>query len=122
MARGTFLIEAALMAKNIAPGTFRKKFNFQKFKNFDAKLWQELVNAAIEAETECEPQLIGFDISRKCIQASKKNAMEAGVEDSPPPPPPPPIVFQNKSVGEITEAVAEKGQILVNPPYGERLR
>lgn len=129
---GTFLIEGALMALNIAPGLLRKSFAFQKWKNFRADIWQKIVNQAVANETS-EKQLsfpiCGFDRSFSAIKTAKLNALAAGVESF--------IYFQKKDINELTlssvkilnkinnlkdnlQAKNSTGLLITNPPYGIR--
>ncbi len=109
---GTFLIEAALMAAQIAPGLLRKGFAFQKYLNFSDRDWNELVNEATEAERETTVKFFGFDRDSKAIKISQDNAKRAGVSDF--------IHFERKDARDF-EPPTEKGVIMVNPPYGERM-
>lgn len=110
---GTILIEAALMALKIPPGTLRPHFAFEKFASFDQEKFETIVNAAMDQELDELPfQLYGFDIDRKAIHASLTNVKQAGVANR--------IVFKRQSV-DLVEPPAEKGIVIVNPPYGERL-
>ena len=110
---GTILIEAALLAMNIAPGTLRKKFAFQNFIHYKPEVWQRVVDTAIAAEQEELPfQLFGFDISSGAIRAAQANATAAGVADL--------IQFERLPVDSL-EPPVEEGLIVTNPPYGGRL-
>ncbi|MBX3039428.1 MAG: RNA methyltransferase [Bdellovibrionaceae bacterium] len=110
---GTFLIEAAMMALNIAPGIHRKTFGFMKLENFDRAVWDKLVDEAIAAEKEEIPfEFFGFDIDRRAITIAKDNAKRAGVDHV--------IQFKAESVATVAPPV-EKGLIVVNPPYGARI-
>ena len=118
---GTLLIEAALKASRIAPGTLRKRFGFQNLKNYQEDVWEKLVQKAMDEEIE-EPDvhLYGYDIDRQVIQAAKQNARRAGVEHL--------IKFKAESVATLKPPVLEEGEaalqpgfILTNPPYGARI-
>lgn len=110
---GTFLIEAAMMALNIAPGVNRKKFGFQKWLNYDRDVWEKIVDDAVNAEkSELDFRFYGYDIDRKSIVRAKENARMAGVDDI--------IDFKTEPVATI-EPPAEKGLVIVNPPYGTRI-
>ncbi|MFP5520524.1 MAG: class I SAM-dependent RNA methyltransferase [Bdellovibrionia bacterium] len=110
---GTFLIEAAMMALNIAPGVHRKRFGFQNWKNFDEKVWDRLLDEAAEQEKEdLDFKLYGFDIDRKAITISKDNAKRAGVDHV--------IEFKREPIATVAPPV-EKGLAIVNPPYGARI-
>lgn len=109
---GTFLIEAALMAAQIAPGLLRRGFAFQKYLNFSETDWNELVNEATEAEKEPEVKFFGYDKDSTALKISQDNAKRAGVSDF--------ITFERKNALDF-EPPCEKGLIMVNPPYGERM-
>lgn len=110
---GTLLIEAALMLKNIAPGSLRKKFAFQKFANFKPELWDKIVTETLDKERNvADIQLYGYDRDSKVIRLARRNAERAGVEDL--------INFQPGAV-DMLERPVEKGLMILNPPYGERL-
>ncbi len=110
---GTFPIEAAMMAANIAPGMER---------SFLAENWQNLVekrhwyDAAEEAQdlirmpAECDIQ--GYDIDGEVIKAARENARRAGVDQL--------IHFQQRPVSELRHP-KKYGFVITNPPYGERL-
>ncbi len=110
---GTILIEAALMLKNIAPGTFHKKFSFQHFEHISPDLFDQEIEKVLNEETEGPDfKLYGFDKMGDCIRAAKKNAEDAGVEDM--------IIFERGDARDLAPPV-EKGVIMTNPPYGIRL-
>ena len=110
---GTFLIEGALMALNISPGTLRSQFSFQRWKIFDRGAWDKEVEAALGLEIE-DPgfKFYGFDIDFKAVSSARKNVAAAGLQDL--------IEIERGSVN-LFEPPAEKGLVIVNPPYGERL-
>lgn len=111
---GTLLIEAALMLKNVAPGTFHKKFSFQHFEHVPAELFDKEIEQVLSEEVE-EPvnfKLYGYDKMGENIRAARKNAEMAGVEDL--------IEFERANAITLDPPV-EKGIILTNPPYGIRL-
>lgn len=110
---GTLLIEAALILKKIAPGSFRKKFAFQKFADFKPEVWDKVVTEALNHEAEDVPvHLYGFDRDAKAIRMARRNAERAGVEDL--------ITFEVSGVDMLDRPV-ENGMMILNPPYGERL-
>lgn len=111
---GTIPIEAALIAKGIPAGLFRKEFAFEKWKDYDADLFTELVE-----EWEERPfnhQIYASDIFPKAVQIARANAEAAGVSKW--------INFAVKDVNDYTPETAPKAPALLvtNPPYGERLR
>jgi putative N6-adenine-specific DNA methylase len=110
---GTFMIEAAMMAKNIAPGINRKRFGFMNLLNFESEVWDKVVDEAIAAEKEeIETKFYAYDIDNKVLKSAKENAKAAGVDDV--------IEFKKESVATV-EPPVEKGLIIVNPPYGARI-
>jgi len=111
---GTILIEAAMIAKKMAPGLNRKAFGFQRLKGFQKEAWSSLIDEAIEQEVEMRPGILfGSDLDSKVLRAAKANAERAGVKEC--------ISFQRLSVTEIKAPPTEPGFVLTNPPYGERL-
>ena len=110
---GTFMIEAAMMAKNIAPGINRKRFGFMNLLNFESETWDKVVDEAIAGEKEeIDFKFYAYDIDSKVIKSAKENAKAAGVDDV--------IEFKKESVATV-EPPVEKGLIIINPPYGARI-
>lgn len=110
---GTFLIEAAMMALNIAPGINRKRFGFQNWLSFEKEAWEKVVQEALDNEKEELPfKFYGYDIDNKVLKSAKDNAKQAGVDHV--------IEFKKEAVATV-EPPAEKGMIIVNPPYGARI-
>jgi len=109
---GTLPIEAALIAKNIAPGLARK-FACEKWKRIPAGVWKEERTAAYaKIRTDAEPIIHAADIDPAAVELARANAELAGVDDC--------IVFENRPVSQ-TVLPAETGTAIINPPYGERL-
>lgn len=110
---GTLPIEAALKALNIAPGLYRNKFGFESWLDFDASLWQELVTEAKEQQlsTIITP-IRGSDRDSAIIEQARINAKNCGIEKQ--------VLFTTQELSKIT-APADKGVIICNPPYGQRL-
>ncbi|MCL1884700.1 MAG: class I SAM-dependent RNA methyltransferase [Defluviitaleaceae bacterium] len=109
---GTLPIEAALIAKNIAPGLARK-FASEKWKNIPQKIWKETRAAAYSViRTDAEPIIHAADIDPDAVELAKANAELAGVDDC--------IIFENRPVSQ-TILPADQGIAIINPPYGERL-
>ena len=112
---GTLPIEAALIARNIAPGVFRKSFAFEKWPDFDADLWSDIYNDDSQ-EREFDHKIYGSDASFFAIQQATKNVKAAGVGRD----------IELKQVrmeelrGESQESKAN-ALVMINPPYGERL-
>jgi putative N6-adenine-specific DNA methylase len=110
---GTILIEAALYAKNIAPGLFKKQFGFMHWKNFDKILWQVVVEEAKAAIKETDTIFIGSDKTFKAIEIARANATRAGLDED--------IRLSNKRFEEVKPPQGVTGLVVMNPPYGERL-
>jgi len=109
---GTLPIEAALMAKNIAPG-LNRTFVCEKWEQIPGTVWKEARSAAYAAiKTEFEPQIFAADIDPKAIELAKANAELAGVDDC--------INFELRAVKD-TVLPSDAGVAIINPPYGERL-
>ena len=109
---GTIPIEAALIAKNISPG-FMRDFGFEKWNDFDEALWDKVRKEADSQEKAFEGKIQGFDIERSAVNIAKGNARIAGVDDL--------IFFRNTDFMDATTEI-EPGTIVMNPPYGERLK
>lgn len=110
---GTLLIEAALFAKNIAPGLFKKQFGFMHWKNYDKTLWQAIVDEAKAAILETNTVFIGSDKTFKAIEIARANATRAGLDED--------IRISNKRFEEVKPPQGVNGLVVMNPPYGERL-
>ena len=110
---GTLLIEAALMARNIAPGVFRKEFAFEHWPDFDAELWNDIYNDDSH-EREFEHKIYGSDASFYAIQQATKNVKSAGVQKD--------VELRQVRLEELKELKAEGALVMMNPPYGERLK
>lgn len=108
---GTLLIEAALIALNIAPGVFRKRYAFEKWDDFDAELFESITSEDSE-EREFEFKCYGSDISQKTLQAANINIKNAGLSKY--------IDLKVQDLKDIRENPG-KGIMVTNPPYGERL-
>ena len=109
---GTILIEAVLMAKNIAPLSFRNIFGFMLWPDFDQKLWADIKAESIKSQKELDLSIRGSDISLQSIQAARENIAAAGLEDD--------IIVSRKTFSEV-KPQTNYGVLITNPPYGERL-
>ena len=110
---GTFLVEAAQMALNIAPGSGGRSFGFQRLKNFRLETWKELLDAALDAEKPAaDARIYGSDLSPVAVRAALANLDRAGLL--------PAVTLETGDMLEI-DAPAESGVLIANPPYGERL-
>ena len=110
---GTFPIEAALMAANIAPGIHRS-FTAQEWTNLIPEhLWREAAEEAREMEdTDITADIQGYDIDAEVLKAARENAKRAGVEHL--------IHFQQRKAEDLRHP-KKYGFIVTNPPYGERM-
>ena len=111
--RGTFPIEAAMMAANIAPG-MNRSFTAQKWTNLiPAELWKETVQEAEEMiDKDVQVDIQGYDIDPEVVKAARENAKRAGVDHM--------IHFQQREVANLRHP-KKYGFVITNPPYGERL-
>ena len=109
---GTFLIEAALIAANINPGIYRRGFAFERWKDFDAELFDSLYNDD-SGEREVKFKIYGADISPKAVKIATENIKSAGVGKY--------IDLQCRAISTWTEAPQPAGVLVTNPPYGERI-
>ena len=108
---GTFLIEAALIAANIAPGVYRDSYAFQQWPDYDAELFEKIYNDD-SAEREFEHKIYGSDIEGKAIAIARANVKNAGLNKY--------IELERRDFNDIDEVPAG-GTLISNPPYGERL-
>ncbi len=108
---GTIPIEAALIARNIAPGVFRKEFGFEKWKDFDQELFDNIYN---DDSKECEftHKIYGYDNNPKANEIATHNVKAAGVSKD--------VVLRIQPFQQF-EQPTEKSIIITNPPYGERI-
>ena len=109
---GTLLIEAALIAQNIAPGIFRKGFAFEKWADFDKDLLEDIYNDD-SLEREFTHRIYGSDASFYAVQQALKNVKSAGQQRC--------IEVRQIRLQEIKREEQKPALVMVNPPYGERL-
>ncbi|ADQ14728.1 THUMP domain-containing class I SAM-dependent RNA methyltransferase [Halanaerobium hydrogeniformans] len=110
---GTILIEAAMIAKNQAPG-LKRNFISEKWPIFDNMLWAKTrVEAKKAKKIDVEPRLImGYDHDPEAISIARYHAKKAGVDDL--------IHFQEKKFEDFSSS-RKYGYIITNPPYGKRM-
>ncbi len=108
---GTIPIEAALIARNIAPGLHRS-FAAQSWRMIDPAVWRDAREAARAKEFHGEYNIVGSDIDPKTIAIAHENADRAGVSD---------IVRFEVADAAVFDRKTERGVIVTNPPYGERI-
>lgn len=107
---GTILIEAAMIAKNIAPG-IQRDFDFVHWQGFDQAVFRQVKSEAYEEMLDEPLDIIGFDIDPEAVKIARENAVNAGVEE---------IQFVHKDVKDVG-LLNNFGVLISNPPYGERL-
>ncbi len=108
---GTIAIEAALIARNRAPGLDRS-FDAQRWACIPSQAWLDAAGEAMDQEFDGQYDIWGGDIDPKAIQIARENAVKAGVED---------LVRFDVADAARFRCQGEFGQIVTNPPYGERL-
>ena len=110
---GTFPIEAAMMAANIAPG-MNRSFAAEEWENLIPKReWYDVLDEAREAvDLSVETDIQGYDIDGEIVRAARENAKQAGVDKL--------IHFQQRDVAALSHP-KKYGFLITNPPYGERI-
>lgn len=109
---GTFPIEAAMLAGNMAPGRNRR-FGFESWSNFDAALWGS-IKAEAEAQVKpCEAKIFAMDIDNRAVDIAMANAQRAGVKG---------MISFDRADFFGTSHGGGQGLVIMNPPYGERLQ
>ena len=108
---GTLLIEAALIARNMAPGVFRKSYAFEKWPDFDADLFDRIYNDDSQ-EREFTHHIYGYDIDPKAVQKANLNVRAAGLTKD--------ITVQMADFKDFKQP-QDKAIMVTNPPYGERI-
>lgn len=109
---GTIIIEAALIAINKAPGLLRNNFGFMHIKDYDSRVWEHLKKEAEQAIIPFNERLIASDCDAKAVKATRENAKKAGVAN---------LISVSRCDFTETEIPFDKGVIMLNPEYGERL-
>lgn len=114
---GTLVIEAAMMAADIAPGLLRQKFGFHRWKQFDPQIWQSIREDATQRKQKGRqslPVICGSDNDEKIIEVARKNINNAGLST---------VIktFVQDATDNLLPCTAEKGLVVTNPPYGKRI-
>ena len=109
---GTLLIEAALIARGIAPGSFRKSFAFQRWADYDPALFAD-VEAECRELKPFEHHIYGSDSSIEAVKVARHNVRTAGLAD---------LITVSHRAMQDCPAPEAPALIVTNPPYGERLR
>ena len=110
---GTFLIEASMIAKNIAPNLNRLSFAFEKWKDWDNKLFEIIEESVRNKETDFDYKLYGFDISNAMVKKAEKNIEFSDIDID--------IEVVKKDFLNSKKTDQDKLQILINPPYNKRI-
>lgn len=114
---GTLLIEAALIAANIAPGVYRKQWGFSFCAWHDEALWQSLHGEAkarlLNVGAISLPRIVGSDVLTTVIKKAQANIDHAGLTDC--------IRVEAEHLSDSMPPRAKTGLLICNPPYGERL-
>ncbi len=109
---GTIPIEAAMMAKNIAPG-LNRRFVSEEWAWLDKNLWHEARDCARSSiDTTSKIEIYGSDMDGMSVALARHNAKKAGVDDC--------IIFEEKPLKDV-KLMSHYGIVIVNPPYGERI-
>ncbi len=108
---GTLLVEAALIARNMAPGLFRKEYAFEKWPDFDAELFDRIYNDDSQ-EREFNHHIYGYDVDMKAVNTARMNVKAAGLTAD--------VTIEQQDFKDFQQP-KEKSIIVTNPPYGERI-
>ena len=108
---GTLPIEAALIARNIAPGVFRKEYAFEKWADFDRDLFDAIYNDD-SAERPFDHHIYGYDTDMKAVNTASFNVRAAGLSKD--------ITIEQRDFKDFTNP-GKPSIIVTNPPYGERI-
>ncbi len=110
---GTLLIEAAMLAKNMPAGFFREEWGFMKWRDFDPVLWEKVKEECRSLVSEVKLNLYGTDRAERAIDSARENLRFTGLYDD---------IFLKVVSFEDATPPFEKGFIISNPPYDERLK
>lgn len=108
---GTIAIEAALIARNISPGVFRKEFAFEKWADFDQELFDTIYNDDSK-EKKFTHHIYGYDIDMKAVNTARINVKAAGLSKE--------VTIEQADFKDF-QTPTEKSIMVTNPPYGERI-
>lgn len=113
---GTLVIEAALMAFDIAPGSLRSHFGFIGWRGHDRELWRRLIDEArARREARAGDRLVlrGYDADASAVRAAIENSERAKLRGR--------VHFERRELEQLTNENGEHGLLATNPPYGERI-
>lgn len=108
---GTLAIEAALMAKNRAPG-LKRSFAAENWSWVDKKLWKEAREEAVSKEYQGDYRIFASDLDPNAVEIAKSNAKLAGVDD---------VISFSQADATAFDRKTDRGLLVTNPPYGERI-
>lgn len=108
---GTLLIEAALIARNISPGVYRKGYAFERWPDFDQDLFDQIYNDDSQ-EREFSHHIYGYDVDIKAINTARLNVRASGLTKD--------ITIEQVDFKNFTQP-SSKSIMITNPPYGERI-
>ncbi len=110
---GTFLVEAAMIACNIPPNINRKEFAFEKWKDWDADLFEKVEESLLKKIADFHFDIFGYDKAPSAVAKAKDNARNANLDEY--------IKIEQKNFFETEKEVQGSLHMVFNPPYGERL-
>lgn len=113
---GTFCLEAAMLAADIAPGLTRDHFGFLQWQQHDPAIWLELEDEARARRTDGLqklPPIIGYDLDNQAVRNARSNAERLGLNKH--------IRFERRSLAETVPETSAPGLVIINPPYGQRM-
>jgi 23S rRNA (guanine2445-N2)-methyltransferase / 23S rRNA (guanine2069-N7)-methyltransferase len=114
---GTLIIEGAMMAADIAPGMLREHYGFDQWIQHDAELWQRLIDEAHQRKAtgleNLKLDIRGYDANPRVLEYTSQNIENVGLDEH--------IRLAHKPIDQFGKPTAERGLLLTNPPYGERL-
>ena len=114
---GTLIIEGAMMAADIAPGMLREHYGFDQWIQHDAELWQRLIDEAHQRRAtgleNLKLDIRGYDANPRVLEYTSQNIENVGLDEH--------IRLAHKPIDQFGKPTAERGLLLTNPPYGERL-
>jgi putative N6-adenine-specific DNA methylase len=110
---GTLATEAALFANRIPPGYFRSRFGFMNWKDYDTALFDTIYESCIQKITNHQPKITALEIDKRTYALAERNIKSAKVDDV--------VKVLNEDFFEYKPETSA-GTIILNPPYGERLK
>ncbi len=109
---GTSALEAAMIAKNQPPNLLRHRFGFQNWNDYDADLWEQIVKEAKKNILRNKQNIWASDAKKRAIESARRAAENAHLHNC--------IKFNSRSFQDL-DAPSDKGVLIINPPYGERM-